>query len=149
MGNCSLIAAIMIHRFILHMKDWLSNAARMKLLSLSGSPPSSSLSSLRICVCNFINLSSLFFKIGSGSVSHTHCGWHWLLQPLKGSISSSPRLCNAIHQICRRLVYYCCFTNWRPATLEFFAERHAPSFQDVSNRGRARRGNWFPGHASS
>ena len=40
------IAAEMIYRVILCMKDWLSNAARVQLWSLSGSPPSSSLSSL-------------------------------------------------------------------------------------------------------
>ena len=33
------IAAGMIRRVILHMKDWLSNSARVKLRSLSGSQP--------------------------------------------------------------------------------------------------------------
>ena len=46
------IAAEMIRRFILRMEDWLSNAVRVKLRSLSGSPPSSLLSLLSaLCHC--------------------------------------------------------------------------------------------------
>ena len=67
------IAAGMISRVILHMKDWLSNVARVKLQSLSGSLLWSSLSSFTALRHSFFLLDNFRVAVCSRKVSLIRC----------------------------------------------------------------------------